>query len=255
MFTAKKEGIIHRYDNRILISPTPLCPVQCRYCFRKNNLSQTPEQYRTQISSLQQHLSDHPEVNEVIFTGGDPLMVSDSILESYLLTLQGFPQIKFVRLHTRTPIILPERITPSFIHLLQRFQKVFAQLHLVIHINHWSEADHDIITAIGQLQKAHCSLMSQSVLLKNVNDTTEDLYKLFLNLAELGVLPYYLHHPDQVQGAMHFYLPLKQGKKIYQPLRRKLPGWAVPHYVAELPGGKGKIVALGLKESNLIGFN
>ena len=248
----QEKGIIHRYENRILISPTPLCPVQCRYCFRKNNLSQTPEQYRGQLSLLQQYLASHPKVNEVIFTGGDPLMVSDSILESYFLTLQKFSQVKFVRLHTRTPIILPERITPPFVHLLQRFQKVFAQLHLVIHINHWSEADHDIITAIGELQKAHVSLMSQSVLLKNVNDTTDDLYQLFLNLAQLGVRPYYLHHPDRVRGAMHFYIPLEQGQKIYHPLRRILPGWAMPNYVVELPEGKGKAVALSLQESDLV---
>ena len=240
----QEKGIIHRYQNRILISPTPFCPIQCRYCFRKNNLTQAPEQYRSQLSLIEQYLAAHPEVNEVILTGGDPLMVSDQMLEAYLCSLQEFPQVKFVRFHSRTPIILPERITPGFIRLLQRFQKVFAQLHLVIHINHWSEADSDVIAIIQQLQAAHLSLMSQSVLLKNVNDTTADLYQLFLNLAELGVFPYYLHHPDPARGAMHFYLSIEQGQKIYQPLRRILPGWAVPHYMVELPEGKGKVLAL-----------
>ena len=236
-------GIIHRYHNRILVSPTPHCPIQCRYCFRKNQLANTPKNYRTALDSLRHYLALHPEITEVILTGGDPLIVPNHILESYFQVLLDFASIKFLRLHTRTPIVLPERITPSLLQLFQRYQHRFPQIHLVIHINHWSEADGQVIQALQQLRSAGLALMSQSVLLKQINDTTDALYQLFFNLAQCQVRPYYLHHPDPTRGAMHFYLPVQEGQKIYQPLRHRLPGWALPSYVVESPQGGGKMLA------------
>ena len=240
----EKGGIIHRYSNRILFSPTPFCPVQCRYCFRKNNLQSHPEYYRNSISTLKQYLEGHSQVNEVIFTGGDPLMVTEDILQKYLSVLSTMPQIKFIRFHSRTPIMIPERITPGLIDLLQKFHQIYAPIHLVIHINHWSEMDKDILSCLRKLQSANLSIMAQSVLLRGVNDTISELYQLFFNLATHGIRPYYLHHPDLTKGARHFYLPLDKGREIYRPLRDQLPGWALPHYVRERPNGEGKVLAL-----------
>ena len=236
-----ERGVIHRYQNRILLSPTPVCPVHCRYCFRKNTLKENPEQHRYSPNSLRELLKTTPQVNEVIFSGGDPLVINDGGLEDYLNILSGFPQVKFFRLHSRTPLMVPERMTGQLVELFSRFQRATSiQVHLVIHLNHWSEVDDDILQALSSWQEAGLSIMAQSVLLKGVNDCVESLYELFLNLALSGIRPYYLHHPDRVRGAMHFYLPLERGRALYGPLRLKLPGWALPHYVLDSPGGEGK---------------
>ena len=238
-----KEGVIHRYPNRILVSPTPLCPVQCRYCFRKNNLRDDATNYRNSTQSMESYLSSHPKINEVILTGGDPLMVTDHILREYLRVIAKFPQVKFLRLHSRTPLTIPERLTPSLVKLFKHFHQHTARVNLVIHINHWSEMDDDILHALQTWQEANLPLLAQSVLLKNVNDKTEALYELFFNLASHGIRPYYLHHPDPTQGAMHFFLPLERGRRLYHPLRQTLPGWALPHYVIDDPEGRGKVLA------------
>ena len=237
-------GIIHRYTNRILLSPTPYCPVACRYCFRKNNLMEGPQHYRNSPQTLRNYLTSHPEVDEVIFTGGDPLMVADHLLAEFLEVLAQSPQVKFIRLHSRTPLMLPERITPEFIQLFAAFHKNCAQVNLVIHINHWSEMDGDILAALAQWRGVGLGLMAQSVLLKGVNDDTSTLKQLFYNLALVGIRPYYLHHPDPTRGAMHFYLPLERGRQLYLPLRQVLPGHVLPHYVIDSPDAQGKVLAL-----------
>ena len=242
-FKRREGGIIHRYNNRILFSPTPHCPVQCRYCFRKNVLEDESQHYRNSAHALDQYLSGHPEVDEVILTGGDPLMVADQVLERYLSTITGHPQVKFVRLHSRTPVMVPERMTHELIELCQTFQQKLTQIHLVVHTNHWSEMDDAVLSRLGAWRGAGLSLMAQSVLLKGVNDEISVLYKLFYRLAAQGIRPYYLHHPDRARGAMHFYLSPERGWELYRPLRKRLSGWALPHYIVDHEDGEGKTFA------------
>lgn len=239
----KSAQIIHRYENRVLFTPTTACPVVCRYCFRKNELYSDEKLFQAQFTETFSYLTDHPEINELILSGGDPLILSDEKLDFYLEKFANIPHLKFIRFHTRTPIVMPERMTAQLIQLLQYHQKKFSKLILVIHTNHVDEIDHEVKLMFNELKKAGIEVLSQTVLLKNVNDTENDLTKLFLELIEHNVRPYYLHHPDLAHGAMHFYLNLEAGRKIYAALRTKLPGWALPHYVIDLPEGRGKVSA------------
>jgi len=238
---AKGNGIIHRYKNRILFTPTTVCPIHCRYCFRKNELYGQNEFLSPNIANLISYLNDHSEVEEVIFTGGDPLILSNQKIEQYLESLANIPSVKYIRFHTRTPIILPERIDEDFAKLLQSFTTKFDTISLVIHVNHSQELSEDLKLALTKL--SGINLLSQSVLLKGVNDDTLSLKDLFIQINKMGIRPYYLHHPDLVKGAMHFYLSLEEGRKIYGELRDLLPGWLIPHYVIDPASGQGKTLA------------
>jgi lysine 2,3-aminomutase len=240
---SKGNQIIHRYKNRILFMPTSVCPIACRYCFRKNELSNKDEMFDPHFNDALNYLQDHSEVNEVIFSGGDPLILSNEKIASYLEAFSQIKSIKYIRFHSRTPIILPERIDEGLVSIFKNYSQKFTRLMLMIHINHLDEIDSEIETAIAKLTENHIELFSQTVLLKGINDATEILKELFIKLAELKITPYYLHHPDQVLGAMHFYMPLEAGRKIFAPLHDQLPGWALPQYMIDVPGGEGKIPA------------
>jgi lysine 2,3-aminomutase len=240
---AKDGPLIHRYSNRALFSPTTVCPIQCRYCFRKNELSEGMDFLDRSQEKAFEYLENHPEINEVIFTGGDPLILSDIKLEYYLDRLSKIKSIKFVRFHSRTPVILPERLCSPFINLWQKYKKVFTNLILVIHTNHESELDDDFAHWWKEFRQVEPSALSQSVMLKDVNDNPEALTALIYRLVDLGIRPYYLHHPDLVRGAMHFWLPLEQGRRVYTQLRNQIPGWALPQYMVDIPGGEGKVNA------------
>lgn len=240
---AQEGGIIHRYPNRILFSPTEVCPIQCRYCFRKNELHQQDDIFKPQIKKLVAYLRGHPEVEEVILTGGDPLILSHKKLESYFKELSQISTVKMIRLHSRTPVILPERIDSKFVELIKNYSKKFDLITLVIHTNHTSEWSPLFLQKLHLLRTLPLQLLSQSVLLKGVNDCAEVLALLFKMLTFNGVHPYYLHHPDNVRGASHFRLSLEEGRKIYYQLKRKVSGFMLPHYVVELPNGKGKALA------------
>lgn len=240
---SKAHGIIHRYANRILFSPTEICPIQCRYCFRKNELHKQDEIFKAKLSALENYLRRNPQIEEVIFTGGDPLILSDQKIANYLDTLAKIPSVKMIRFHSRTPVILPERIDHSFIQLLQKYASKFDLLSIVIHTNHTSEWSPTFLKALHQLRSLPIHLLSQSVLLKGVNDNAEELALLFKMLVFNGVTPYYLHHPDPVKGAMHFQLSLAQGRQIYHQLKQRVSGFILPHYVVELSEGRGKALA------------
>ena len=239
----KVPQLIHRYKNRVLFTPTTKCPVICRYCFRKNELNQKLPLFKPQFEEVLQYLRQHEEVEEVIFTGGDPLILSDSQIQEYLEKFAELKSLKYVRFHTRTPIILPSRITQNFCSIIKKARRNFKKVTIALHSNHKEEIDEEVEEAILKLKETKATLLSQTVLLKGVNDNVEALQDLFLKLAELDVQPYYMHHPDKAKGAMHFYLSIEEGRRIYAGLRNILPGWAIPQYIVDIPGGEGKTSA------------
>ena len=239
----KVPQLIHRYKNRVLFTPTTKCPIICRYCFRKNELNQKLSLFKPKFNEVIKYLLQHKEVEEVIFTGGDPLVLSDGQIQEYLEKFAKLNSIKYIRFHTRTPVILPSRITPNFCDMIKKATDYFKKVSVAIHSNHREEINPEVEEAIIKLKETKATLLSQTVLLKGVNDNPEALKNLFLKLAELDVQPYYLHHPDRTKGAMHFYLSIENGRKIYAKLRNIIPGWAIPQYVVDIPGGEGKISA------------
>ena len=232
----KAPQIIHRYKNRALFLPTTICPVICRYCFRKNELSFSQDLFLPKFNETLDYLRNNPQIEELIFSGGDPLILSDEKLSYYLCEFEKIPSLKFIRLHTRTPIILPSRITDNLIAVLKN--NSFKKVTVAIHVNHSDELDTEVREAI--LKMKGLNLLSQTVLLKGVNDDSKILKELIQNLISLNIRPYYLHHPDKVKGGMNYYLEIEEGRKIYQTLRDEIPGWAIFNYVVDVPGGKGK---------------
>jgi len=230
--------IIHRYSSRLLFLPTELCPVNCRYCFRKNELADNLLIESRMFQKSLKYIQEHTEVNEVIFSGGDPLILDNKILSQYLSKLIQIEHIQFIRFHTRTPIIIPSRITRDFTQLLASMRK---KIIMMVHLNHEDELTPENENALKKLKDSGVEVFSQTVLLKGVNDSTTELKNLFLRLSQLGVIPYYLHHPDQVRGGMHFYLPISEGRKIYQSLRDELSGWMIPQYILDSADGQGKV--------------
>ena len=241
---SKGSQIIHRYKNRILFTPTTVCPIACRYCFRKNELSNHDELFDPDFLETLKYISHHPEINEVIFSGGDPLILNDEKIDFYLESFSKIESIKYIRFHTRAPIILPTRLTDSLVALFKKHTMNFSRMMLMIHVNHAEELDNEVKECLMKLKENHIELFSQTVLLKNINDKTSTLKDLFTILIDLKITPYYLHHPDRVLGGMHFYLNLEEGRKIFAPLHDQLPGWAIPQYVIDIPGGEGKTSAV-----------
>lgn len=238
--------LIHRYENRVLFLPTSRCPIQCRYCFRKNELHHEESQHQLFSANWDTtllYLNSHPEIEEIIFTGGDPLMLHDSKIDFYLSQFSKISNIKFIRFHTRFLTAIPERINSSFLDLINFWSKRFT-LSLMIHTNHVSEWYRELhLDVLAQLAKLPLHLGSQTVLLK-FHDV-KSLVDLFKFLVTHQVKPYYLHHPDKVKGAMHFFLSENDGLKIYEELRQKLPGWAIPHYVQDSAVLKTKRLVTG----------
>lgn len=249
----KAPQLIHRYTNRALFTPTNVCPIHCRYCFRRNELTGKDELFEAGFEQTLDYLRVHPEIQEIIFTGGDPLSLSNARIEKYLQAFSDIKNLRHVRFHTRYPVIIPERIDQGLMQVLEGAVTLFQTVTIAIHANHVDEFDEDAEDAITRLGKGNVQLLSQTVLLKGVNDSAEILSELMGKFIELRVRPYYLHHPDQVQGGMHFYLPLREGRKIYGKLRQLLPGWALPHYVIDVPGGHGKVPAFNPESTSYSG--
>lgn len=235
--------LVHRYSSRALFTPTSICPVLCRYCFRKNELSPNDEIFSANFAQTLQYLREHTRISEVIFTGGDPLTLSNEKIDFYLEAFSTISHIKDIRFHTRYPVILPERLDFGFHELIKKYATKFRTLTLAIHANHKDEFDEKSDKAIKALEVLPLQVLSQTVLLKDVNDDPQILRELIEHFLDLKIRPYYLHHPDPVKGATHFMLSLEEGRKIYGSLRTHLPGWAIPQYVIDVPGGEGKIPA------------
>lgn len=239
----KAPQLIHRYTSRALFTPTTICPVLCRYCFRKNELNAEEELFQADFEKTLEYLKLHPEISEIIFTGGDPLTLSNEKLKKFLDAFALIPSIKDIRFHTRYPVIMPSRLDDGLKGVLSEAAQKFRTVSLAIHANHTDEFDVESRQKIAELAQLQIQLLSQTVLLKDVNDSVEALVSLMNQFISLKVRPYYLHHPDQVKGGLHFYLSLETGRALYSSLRNRLPGWAIPQYVIDIPGGAGKVGA------------
>lgn len=249
----KAPQLIHRYPSRALFTATNICPVHCRYCFRKNELDAQDELFQKEFSQTIAYLKEHPEVTEIIFTGGDPFTLSNEKIKNYLDAFASVPSILDIRFHTRYPVIFPERIDSTLVKILSEATKRFRTVSVAVHTNHISEFDEQSEMAIEALSQAPLQLLSQTVLLKGVNDSLYELLNLMNLFLRLKIRPYYLHHPDRVKGGMHFYTPLETGRKLYSSLRKHLPGWAIPNYVIDVPGGHGKISAFNPETTSFSG--
>lgn len=231
--------IVHRYTNRLLFFPTTVCPVQCRYCFRKNELHNGDELFKPNFEGVRTYLFEHPEVEEIIFSGGDPLMLSNEKLSQCLDEFAAL-KVPMIRFHTRMPVITPNRMDGEFFALLERASNQFDVVSIVIHLNHEDEITPEFVEKMSAFRTLKVHWLSQSVLLKGVNDSAQSLAALFKKLLKSGIKPYYLHHPDLVRGGMHFWLSIEEGRQIFASLRDLLPGHGIPTYMLDIPGGHGK---------------
>lgn len=246
----KVNRLTHRYPDRALLHTTNLCPMYCRFCFRKNLMNERDEAlYSGDFDEAFAYLSEHTEIEELILTGGDPWMLSDGRLSVLLDGIQqAAPHLKRLRFHTRMPVTLPMRVTDSLLRILE---KVKPQVFVVTHFNHPNELSE---LALDRLQKLRsvAVVLNQSVLLKGVNDSSAVLAKLFTELGNVGVIPYYLHHCDLVEGGAHFRVNLQRGQEIWEELRGKISGYLIPEYILDRPGGLGK-VPLGRSAAQKLG--
>jgi EF-P beta-lysylation protein EpmB len=234
----KSTKLLHKYHGRALLVCTSACAMHCRYCFRQNYpYDQEIKGFRQEIDLIRQDTS----IKEVILSGGDPLSLSDQTLETLLLNLYSIPHLKMIRFHTRFPIGIPERIDAGFLKLLSQSP---LQIWFVIHANHPLELDNDVLQAMRNLQKQGITILNQSVLLKGVNDDVKVLKELSERLVANGIVPYYLHQLDRVQGASSFEVTEEKGCQIIQELTKLLPGYAVPKYVREIAGQPSKTALL-----------
>lgn len=232
------KGIVHRHTGRVLFKVASACAVNCRFCFRRMMLG-TPEETlsASEIDAALDYIEGHSEINEVILTGGDPLILSQRRLAALLERLDKITHISVIRIHTRTPVADPARMTAEYCALFDRKKPVY----IVLHVNHPQELSPDAETTLVRLHKSGAVLLSQSVLLKDVNDNIDALETLFRRLVALRVKPYYLHHPDLVPGTAHFRVPIETGQQLMRDLRRRASGLCLPTYVLDIPGGYGKV--------------
>ena len=233
-------GLVHRYPDRVLVKLTHSCPVYCRFCFRREMVG--PKGHgnldEAQLDAIVAYLAAHPGIVEVIFTGGDPLMLSARRIKTLGARLAALPHVRLVRWHTRVPVVAPERITPALVSALKFPGKAN---YVSIHANHAREFSSEAQKAIARLADGGIALLGQSVLLKGVNDNPDALRALFCEMAAHRITPAYLHHPDLAPGTAHFRPTIAEGQALYAGLRGTLSGHAIPAYVLDLPGGHGKV--------------
>jgi EF-P beta-lysylation protein EpmB len=230
-------GLLQKYHGRVLMIMTGACAVHCRYCFRRHfPYSNAPKGRDGWLGNLQMIASD-PSIEEVILSGGDPLTLADESLRWLVVQLNDIPHIRRIRLHTRLPVVIPQRVCGE---LEQWIKESNAAIFVVLHFNHAQEVDSRVTDALRRLHSSGATLLNQSVLLRGVNDTFDAQRELCLQLVNQRVLPYYLHLLDPVQGGMHFTVPDAEGQKIIEQLRHHLPGYAVPTLVREIAGQPSK---------------
>ncbi len=234
-------GVLHKYHGRVLLTLTGACAIHCRYCFRRHFPYQANTPGRPGWDKIIDYIQADPTISEVILSGGDPLLLTDSLLQAFLQKLQAIKHLQRLRIHTRLPIVLPERITTQLLQVLtqQRLQTI-----MVVHCNHAQEIDTAVATALANLHRADITLFNQAVLLKGVNDRADVLTELCQTLFHYHVIPYYLHRLDKVQGAAHFAVSQATELQIMKTLQARLPGYLVPKFVEEIAGAEAKQLIL-----------
>ncbi len=233
-------GLVHRYHDRVLLKAVGVCPVYCRFCFRREMVG--PENNGNlndhELDLAVGYIADHPEIWEVIVSGGDPLVLSPRRINELIQRLAAIEHVKVIRWHTRVPVVSPKLVTDELVAALTSTGK---SVYVAVHSNHPRELTDAARAACRKLAGSGISLISQSVLLRGVNDDVETLEALMRGFVETGIKPYYLHHMDKAPGTGHFRVPIEAGQTLVQQLRHRLSGLAMPTYVLDIPGAYGKV--------------
>jgi len=228
----RESGILQKYKGRVLVMASNECALHCRFCFRKNIEKKKVQNLPAKLHKI---LKEDKSIKEVILSGGDPLMLGSNDLQAIF---KAIPKNIRIRIHTRLPVALPSRFTQALLNL---FKQMDQRLIFVVHVNHPNELDKKSEKIFRSLAKMGIVVLSQSVLLKGINDNAKILTKLFEKLFSQGVLPYYLHQLDKAEGTAHFEVPMKQAQSIFRELKENLPGYLVPRFVKEVKGKKTKV--------------
>ena len=236
----KEPGLIHRYPDRVLLKLTHACPVYCRFCFRREVVgpggdgSLTGEALEIALT----YIRERPALREVILTGGDPLVLSPRRIADVTALLSAIPHLAVVRWHSRVPVVDPGRVSDELVAALKSDSKA---VYVGLHCNHVRELTTSARAAIGRLHRAGLNLVSQTVLLKGINDSAAALEDLFRSFVTLGIRPYYLHHADLAPGTARFRTSIAEGQALMRQLRGRISGLALPTYILDIPGGHGKV--------------
>jgi lysine 2,3-aminomutase len=231
-------GIVHRYPDRVLLKPSTVCAVYCRFCFRRETVGAGSQGLNDdELDSALAYIESREEIWEVIISGGDPFVLSPRRLEKIMLKLQCIAHVGVVRFHTRVPVVKPDVVNDAFIRAI----KIKKAVYVVLHVNHARELSEEAQRACAKLIDAGLPMLSQTVLLKNVNADTVSLRTLFKRLVELRIKPYYLHHGDLARGTSHFRTSIAEGQELMRTLRGHISGLCQATYVLDIPGGYGKV--------------
>jgi lysine 2,3-aminomutase len=234
-------GLVHRYPDRVLLLVHDFCSTYCRYCTRSRVVGHgTINASQTRLEKAIQYIAAHPEIRDVLLSGGDPLLLSDDKLEWLLARLRLIPHLEIIRIGTKIPAVLPQRVTPKLVRMLKRYHPLWMSLHFM----HPDECTPETHHACSMLADAGIPLGSQTVLLKGINDDVDTMKKLMHGLMKMRVRPYYLYQCDPITGSSHFRTPVAKGLEIIKGLRGNTSGYAVPNYVIDAPGGGGKIALM-----------
>jgi lysine 2,3-aminomutase len=246
-------NLVHRYPDRVLFLVSNTCSVYCRYCTRSHMVAKDCKEIFNDFEPAFKYIEENPQIRDVLLSGGDPLLLSDGKLEYFLRRLRAIPHVEIIRIGTKVPVVLPQRITDNLVNMLKKYHPLF----MSIHFTHPDELTEECKEACLKLADAGIPLGSQTVLLKNINDDIIVIKELFHNLLKIRVKPYYLYQCDLIPGSSHFRTPIKTGLNIMEKLRGFTSGYAMPYFVVDAPGGGGKIpllpeYCLGKKDGNII---
>jgi len=235
-------NLVHRYPDRVLFLITGFCSTYCRYCTRSHMVAQEDKLHlgKNMLEPAFQYIAKHPEIRDVLLSGGDPLTLGDSYLEYILSRLRAIPHVEIIRIGTKVPVVLPQRITTELVNMLRKYHPVW----MSIHFTHPDELTGEVTQATARLANAGIPLGSQTVLLKNINDNVQTMKSLMHGLLKIRVRPYYLYQCDPIPGSQHFRTPVEKGLEIIEGLRGHTSGYAIPNFVIDAPGGGGKIPLL-----------
>ena len=230
-------GIVHKYRNRVLLIVSPNCAINCRYCFRRHFPYEENRQSKQQWQQALNYIRSREEINEVIYSGGDPLAANDQFLEWLTQQIAAISHIKRLRIHSRLPVVIPSRVDHQLLNWLtnSRFKPI-----VVLHINHAQEIDRSLEAAVQRLLDRGIKVLNQAVLLRGINNSTSALVNLSERLFDCGIMPYYLHLLDPVAGASHFDIREQQARDLYRQMQAQLPGYLVPKLVRDKPGEPSK---------------